>query len=185
LAISVFLVRRKIVGMRNKKTTTWGGNMYPKFKQHTTIEKSAVGAPYAFRHEAASSFALDLPRPQTSYNNPAPTSHNNPASYAKSDTPTISTKPDRASVGRTATVRCTFIPSLPDELSISNGEIVRIVSEYDDGWALCANTRDEQGMVPLECLQKATTVVPESTGGVDWRNAQRASSLASPGSRRY
>lgn len=74
-----------------------------------------------------------------------------------------------------AIIRCTFIPSLPDELSITTGETVTILNEYDDGWALCANVRGEQGMVPLECLAKdaATPRVHES----DWKNAQRASSL--------
>jgi hypothetical protein len=52
----------------------------------------------------------------------------------------------------TATVRYEFIPSLPDELSIVTGEVLRMMAEYDDGWALCKNERGEQGMVPLECL---------------------------------
>jgi len=51
-----------------------------------------------------------------------------------------------------AAVVCTFIPTLPDELSIMVGETIRILSEYDDGWALCSNARGEIGMVPLECL---------------------------------
>ncbi|KDQ61067.1 hypothetical protein JAAARDRAFT_94211, partial [Jaapia argillacea MUCL 33604] len=82
-------------------------------------------------------------------------------------------------------VRCTFVPSLPDELSISVGETLRILSEYDDGWALCMNGRGEKGMVPLECLDRG--VIP-GTGGLpsprpianapgDWRMSKRASSL--------
>lgn len=53
-----------------------------------------------------------------------------------------------------AIVKSTFIPSLPDELSITTGETVRIIQEYDDGWAMCANGGGEQGMVPLECLDR-------------------------------
>ncbi|KAF8896837.1 hypothetical protein CPB85DRAFT_1458651 [Mucidula mucida] len=55
----------------------------------------------------------------------------------------------------TAFVMSTFIPSLPDELSISMGETVQILQEFDDGWAMCANGGGERGMVPLECLNKA------------------------------
>ncbi|KAJ7353597.1 hypothetical protein DFH08DRAFT_624707, partial [Mycena albidolilacea] len=50
------------------------------------------------------------------------------------------------------TVRYEFIPSLPDELSIITGEVLHMMAEYDDGWALCKNERGEQGVVPLECL---------------------------------
>ncbi|KZT27335.1 hypothetical protein NEOLEDRAFT_1051446, partial [Neolentinus lepideus HHB14362 ss-1] len=78
-------------------------------------------------------------------------------------------------------VRCTFIPSLPDELPITTGETVRILGEYDDGWALCVNGRGEQGMVPLECLDKSfggrMGVRPPPSMG-DWRASKRVSSLA-------
>ncbi|KAJ7882109.1 hypothetical protein B0H13DRAFT_1498449, partial [Mycena leptocephala] len=50
------------------------------------------------------------------------------------------------------TVLYEFVPSLPDELSITVGEVVNMVSEYDDGWALCTNRRGDKGMVPCECL---------------------------------
>ncbi|KAJ7073850.1 hypothetical protein C8F01DRAFT_929355, partial [Mycena amicta] len=50
-----------------------------------------------------------------------------------------------------ATVNYEFIPSLPDELLIVTGEVVRILSVYSDGWALCANSHNKLGMVPLEC----------------------------------
>jgi len=82
----------------------------------------------------------------------------------------------------TATVRCTFIPNLPDELSIEAGETVRIVGEYDDGWALCSNRLGEQGMVPLECLERSSSpgrfLDAEGQSG---RNFQRASSLVGAG----
>ncbi|KAI0340039.1 hypothetical protein BDW22DRAFT_1315858, partial [Trametopsis cervina] len=81
-----------------------------------------------------------------------------------------------------AVVRCTFVPNLPDELSITAGESIRVLSEYDDGWALCANERGEQGVVPLECLQQR--MAPNPTPGMylgqgtgDWRMSRRASSL--------
>jgi len=52
-----------------------------------------------------------------------------------------------------ALVRMTFVPQLPDELAITPGETLCIRSEFDDGWALCVNSRGKQGMVPLECLE--------------------------------
>jgi hypothetical protein len=74
-----------------------------------------------------------------------------------------------------AVVRCTFIPTLPDELQIATGERVRVLAEYDDGWGLCQNARGEQGMVPLECLQREGGAHGAAQG--DWRNSRRASSL--------
>jgi len=56
------------------------------------------------------------------------------------------------------------VPSLPDELSISNGEQVRILSVYDDGWALCERVSNgEKGVVPQECLEM---VKQPSTGAL-------------------
>jgi len=77
----------------------------------------------------------------------------------------------------TATVRSTFIPTLPDELSISTGEVVRIMSAYDDGWALCSNARQEVGMVPLECLDRGGASLAQQEGR-EYRGLSRASSLA-------
>lgn len=94
-----------------------------------------------------------------------------------------------------AVVRVTYIPSMPDELSISPGEMLRIASAYDDGWALCVNGRGEQGMVPLECLEGGPgqfggyqdgSSDGSAAGGSVYgngtaRNSRRASSLAGAG----
>jgi hypothetical protein len=53
-------------------------------------------------------------------------------------------------------------------MSISIGEVVRVIGEYDDGWVLCMNGRGDQGVVPLECLDRGDTV---------HRHSRRASSL--------
>jgi len=76
-----------------------------------------------------------------------------------------------------ATIRSTFIPTLPDELTISTGEVIRIRKEFDDGWALCVNVRGEQGMVPLECLDRGNGTYQ---GGEQkqFKKLARASSLA-------
>jgi len=85
-----------------------------------------------------------------------------------------------------ATVICTFIVTLPDELSIKVGETVRVLAEYDDGWVLCMNADGEQGMVPLECLSRGRPMTSTSfgAGGLmpltldrDARGVRRVSSL--------
>ncbi|KAF9509206.1 hypothetical protein BS47DRAFT_173612 [Hydnum rufescens UP504] len=65
----------------------------------------------------------------------------------------------------------TYIPSLLDELRVSVGDVVRVIREYDDGWAYCERVGDPDGaagVVPLECLDKSgvgpspSTLVPPS-----------------------
>lgn len=87
-------------------------------------------------------------------------------------TPPTPTAPAPGVAVPVSTVKRTFIPSLPDELSISNGDQVRILSAYDDGWALCEKvSTGEKGVVPQECLEAA-----KATGGDDAR-LNRNSSL--------
>ncbi|KAJ7799831.1 hypothetical protein B0H14DRAFT_2269592, partial [Mycena olivaceomarginata] len=81
-----------------------------------------------------------------------------------------------------ATVRYEFIPSLPDELSITTGETVALVAEYDDGWALCKNARGGPGD---GCRSSASTAAPrprpsrclQADPQNDYRNSRRTSSL--------
>ncbi|KAF8447761.1 hypothetical protein L210DRAFT_3527126 [Boletus edulis BED1] len=70
-------------------------------------------------------------------------------------------------------VKCTFVPTLPDELSITTGERILVLEQYDDGWDLCANVRGERGMVPRDCLEHAPIDQPD----IAWRNVGRTSSL--------
>jgi hypothetical protein len=103
--------------------------------------------------------------PLSSYNNPVPAAIPGAA----------------GSAANAATVRYEFIPSLPDELSITTGETVALVAEYDDGWALCKNARGDQGMVPLECLDRGAAPAPQQMLQAepenDYRNSRRTSSL--------
>lgn len=62
------------------------------------------------------------------------------------------------------TVNFTFIPSYPDELIIRFGESLKVLAEYDDGWALCVKPNGDQGMVPLECLTNSG--VPGASPGI-------------------
>lgn len=128
--------------------------------------------------------------PPATYNNPAPVAayptQPVPSTYNRAGNATPFT-PGFMTPGITSTpppvrgqhapleaiVKCTFVPTLPDELSITTGERVFVVEEYDDGWNLCANARGERGMVPRDCLEHA----PVDQPGIGWRNVARTSSL--------
>jgi hypothetical protein len=52
-------------------------------------------------------------------------------------------------------VQLDFKPSMQDELGLNAGPLVRMLHEYDDGWALCIRMdRSQQGVVPRTCLSK-------------------------------
>jgi len=77
-------------------------------------------------------------------------------------TPLTATAPS----GQTSIVKRTFVPSLPDELSIATGDQVRVISAYDDGWALCEKvSTGEKGVVPQECLEEVKGPTTSNTPG--------------------
>ncbi|KAJ4131511.1 hypothetical protein NW768_005701 [Fusarium equiseti] len=50
-------------------------------------------------------------------------------------------------------VQLDFKPTMDDELELKAGDLVRLLHEYDDGWALCIRLdRSRQGVVPRTCL---------------------------------
>ncbi|KAG9235157.1 hypothetical protein BJ875DRAFT_281306 [Amylocarpus encephaloides] len=50
-------------------------------------------------------------------------------------------------------VQLDFKPSMDDELELRAGQLIRVLHEYDDGWALCIRLdRSQQGVVPRTCL---------------------------------
>ncbi|KAJ6032098.1 hypothetical protein N7540_002830 [Penicillium herquei] len=50
-------------------------------------------------------------------------------------------------------VQMDFNPSMEDELELRAGTLVRMLHEYDDGWALCIRLdRSKQGVAPRSCL---------------------------------
>ncbi|KAM5448054.1 hypothetical protein MaudCBS49596_005640 [Microsporum audouinii] len=50
-------------------------------------------------------------------------------------------------------VQLDFNPSMDDELSLRAGQLVRMLHEYDDGWALCVRLdQSQQGVAPRTCL---------------------------------
>jgi hypothetical protein len=92
------------------------------------------------------------------------------------DSAGVSTVPSTPVPEVPALVRMTFLSQLPDELAITPGETLYIRTEFDDGWALCANSRGEQGMVPLECIEGGGG---QFAGRSELRTMRRASSLNS------
>jgi hypothetical protein len=62
-------------------------------------------------------------------------------------------------------VQLDFQPSMEDEMELKAGQLVRLLHEYDDGWALCIRLdRSEQGVVPRTCLS-TRPVKPRPNGG--------------------
>ncbi|KAF9523398.1 hypothetical protein CPB83DRAFT_775517 [Crepidotus variabilis] len=61
-------------------------------------------------------------------------------------------------------VRRPFVPQLQDELEVKQGDEVRIVQAFDDGWALAelrnAEGSTTQGLIPLDCLRLAGQSLP-------------------------
>ena len=52
-------------------------------------------------------------------------------------------------------IQLDFKASMGDELHLQAGQLVRMLHEYDDGWALCIRMdRSQQGVVPRTCLSK-------------------------------
>ncbi|ETS82427.1 hypothetical protein PFICI_04303 [Pestalotiopsis fici W106-1] len=50
-------------------------------------------------------------------------------------------------------VQLDFKPTLDDEIELKAGQLVRMLHEYDDGWALCIRLdRSAQGVCPRTCL---------------------------------
>ncbi|KAH0830742.1 hypothetical protein J3R83DRAFT_2221 [Lanmaoa asiatica] len=143
---------------------------------------SAPVPPVVHMQPTIPTYAVPMPPPAT-YNNPTPVAtyptQHVPSTYGgagiSSTLPSVRAQHTLVE----ATVKCTFVPTLPDELSITTGERIFIVEQYDDGWDLCTNGRDERGMVPRECLERAISDQP----GIGWKNAQRISSLNPDGIR--
>ncbi|KXX76264.1 Myosin-1 [Madurella mycetomatis] len=72
--------------------------------------------------------------------------------------------PSQSTVHR---VQLDFKPTLADELELRAGQLVRLLHEYDDGWALCIRLdRSQQGVVPRTCLStRPVKPRPAQAGG--------------------
>ncbi|KAH6632274.1 hypothetical protein F5144DRAFT_246761 [Chaetomium tenue] len=72
--------------------------------------------------------------------------------------------PSQSTVHR---VQLDFKPTLQDEMGLYAGQLVRLLHEYDDGWALCIRLdRSQQGVVPRTCLStRPVKPRPQQPGG--------------------
>jgi hypothetical protein len=69
-----------------------------------------------------------------------------------------------------------FSPTMHDELALKEGQLVRILHEYDDGWTLCVRLdRSAQGVCPRSCLS-ARALRPRPKRGVKGADAPPATS---------
>ncbi|EMD39573.1 hypothetical protein CERSUDRAFT_80960 [Gelatoporia subvermispora B] len=58
-------------------------------------------------------------------------------------------------------IRRPFVPSLPDEMSATPGERVRMLRRFDDGWAYAEKVDSgRKGLVPIDCLRTAEQDLP-------------------------
>ncbi|GAB7352272.1 hypothetical protein MBLNU459_g2732t1 [Dothideomycetes sp. NU459] len=106
------------------------------------------------------------PVPSPLKSNPTSPAHerSNPmASPSKAEFGTAAAVPVVAAVGPRLSppannvhrVQLDFKPSMDDELELRAGDIVRMLHEYDDGWALCVRMdQSKQGVAPRTCLSK-------------------------------
>lgn len=119
-----------------------------------------------------------------------------PATALVASTPFSAAKAPQIGTGNDVVVVArTFIPTLPDELSIQTGEHIRVLSRFDDGWCHVERLRSgfgaENGMVPQECLESlpALPAIPEAgltqEAVEQWRLNKRKSSLAPAGPVHY
>lgn len=61
-------------------------------------------------------------------------------------------------------VQLDFKPTMDDEMELKAGTLVRLLFEYDDGWAACIRLdRSQQGVVPRTCLS-TRPLKPRPTG---------------------
>ena len=177
------------VGAATPRTPVWAP---PRPESIVNSPLSAVQAPVTIPAPAkpvAATPPVYISPPPMSYNNPIVDDvyggiASGAAATSGTTSPTPRAAPASAAAQDTAVVRVVYIPSLPDELSITAGEVVRVLKAFDDGWALCANARGEQGVVPLECLDRSAALVPtvgygqHENASSDWRSARRISSLS-------
>lgn len=183
LGVVGFFARRRAQHRRAMKRNTWIAGLAPALESKRTpltagqfFAVPPIGRDFASKplenipkssamlQSLPSSILPGLTVPPSSYNPTSPVSPLVPKSPRGA--PSLrSVAPSTHSVSlgaaELAIVARTFIPSLPDELHIANGERIYILNAYDDGWASCYNSRGEQGVVPLECLQRSTNVPVE------------------------
>lgn len=208
-ALVFLLLRRRRIQRRTARRATWTANAWQPPTADGSLEKAvteinptslsdigpAAGAPSSSTRGNEGGAAqppaipIILRKSPPTYIPQTPVTQQPPSYFSPVDSSAPSPQPSAArTMGSESTqyatvlVRVTFVPQLPDELAITPGETLYIRTEFDDGWAYCANIRGEEGMVPLECLEGAGGQFAEFPPSVDWHNrdSRRVSSLRSP-----
>ncbi|EEB98966.1 hypothetical protein MPER_01432, partial [Moniliophthora perniciosa FA553] len=160
-AIIVFLVRKRMVAHRKDNRSNWGTIPPPAM---TTVPLTTP-AVEAFRDAYPRSASPPPPVPPVPHIliqgvdgdrgsvsiPPPPAQALAPAPFLAPPSAYNTLPPPPPIIGGTI-VRRTFIPNMDDELWITTGETIKVLQDYDDGWALCENAQMQRGMVPLECL---------------------------------
>ena len=135
--------------------STTSGSFYLYASQHLNVlPPSAPGSPVSSTHLTPPPPLAVLPIPMPM----AVTRASSPAgSTAVASSPVVT--------HNSFPVIRTYIPSLLDELKVSVGDVVRVIREYDDGWAYCERVGDPDGaagVIPIECLDKPAAGRPPS-----------------------
>lgn len=61
-------------------------------------------------------------------------------------------------------VHLDFSPSMPDELAVKAGEIVRLLKEFDDGWCKCvSDDLKREGVLPRTCISNRPIRRPDNS----------------------
>jgi len=179
-AIVGFLLRKRLMSNRRKKRDTWVGPKPSSSDVMVSRERAVTGAGPSTAGPSAMMTPSVIVPARSPYNNSHPSHASSVTSspgfvpYSSMGTPTTA----GSLMANAAIVKSTFIPTLPDELSINIGEVVRVLAEYDDGWVLCSNALGEKGMVPSECLERGVGLALRGPGTSIGGPSRRASSLA-------
>ncbi|KAK7041506.1 hypothetical protein VNI00_009374 [Paramarasmius palmivorus] len=72
-----------------------------------------------------------------------------------------------------AIVQRTYVPNLADGLAVTIDDTVRVLKTYHDGWALCEDSQQLLGMVPMEILEQTKSKTQDV--GIDHGIARSAS----------
>lgn len=104
---------------------------------------------------------------------PSPASSKTQTAH-QSNTPRANVKPQSGNTAQNTSseipiavhrAQLDFAPSMDDELELIAGQLVRVLHEYDDGWAMCVRLdSSEQGVCPRTCLS-TRPIKPRSHSG--------------------
>ncbi|KFY14478.1 hypothetical protein V492_02592, partial [Pseudogymnoascus sp. VKM F-4246] len=74
-------------------------------------------------------------------------------------------------------VHLDFSPSMPDELRVRGGEIVKLLKEFDDGWCMCIKEDGSaEGVLPRTCISNSPIAARRSPSNKSTRSNASAAS---------